>query len=222
MKGFEITINGEKNMLYILIITCIYTRAVNLLLCRGVDNKAFISALQIHVFEFGIPQRIISDQGSSFVSSINHIKNFLNDTEVKNFLTLNNIKSLDFSPYPAKASFLGGMVESLVKQTKNIVYSSIGKNVLEYNQFYLLIKETNMLINKRSIAFKNLLSNNTTNNVTIPYALTPEILIKGFEVPCVVVALHLYYNENEQMILIGGITRKRMIRINYLKVLKNI
>ena len=101
LGGFEITINGEKNMLYILIITCIYTRAVNLLLCRGVDNKAFISALQIHVFEFGILQRIMSDQGSSFVSSINHIKKFLDDTEVKNFLTLNNIKSLDFAPYPA-------------------------------------------------------------------------------------------------------------------------
>ena len=89
------------------------------------------------------------------------------------------------------------MVESLVKQTKNILCSSIGKNILEYNQFYLLIKETNMLINKRPIAFKNLLSNNTTHDVTIPYALTPEILIKGYEVPCVVIAPHLYYNENE-------------------------
>ena len=193
---FNVKINNNVEKVHILILTCIYTRAVNLLLCKNVDNKCFISAFQFHVFDFGIPQLIISDQGSSIVSSVNIVKKFLEDSEVKNYLTLHNIKNLEFSPYPAKASFLGGLVESLVKQTKNIIYSAIGKNILEQDEFALLVKETNMLINKRPLAFKSVLIN-PDSDPSIPFSITPEILLKGYEVPAMVVSPHLYQDSIE-------------------------
>ncbi|KAL7632973.1 UNVERIFIED_CONTAM: hypothetical protein RMT77_016683 [Armadillidium vulgare] len=194
---FSIKINDIQEKVYILIITCTYTRAVNLIVCSNLDNKSFISAFQFHVFDYGVPQVIVCDQATTFISSINSIKNFLNDDDVKNYLTLHNIKVLEFSPYPAKASFLGGLVESLVKQVKFIIYSAIGKNILKLDEFSLLVKEANMLINKRPIAFKSLLINPDVDP-SIPFALTPEILVKGYEVPSVVISKYLYNDEEGQ------------------------
>jgi hypothetical protein len=47
------------NKAYILIITCMWSRAVNLLPSQRIDNETFLRALQCHVFNYGIPQRII-------------------------------------------------------------------------------------------------------------------------------------------------------------------
>src|SRR5678815_3909735 len=97
IEPFNIKINNVVEKIYILIITCTYTRAVNLVLCKNVDNKCFISAFQFHVFDFGFPQLIVSDQGSSIVSSVQIIKNFIDDVDVKNYLTLHNIKAVSYT-----------------------------------------------------------------------------------------------------------------------------
>jgi hypothetical protein len=186
---FNIKNNGSKQKIYILIITCYYTRAVNLLICKSLDSESFIMAFQEHIFSYGLPSRIVSDNGSSIVSSVKLIKSFLEDEEVKNFLTERNIKSLSFEPYPAHASFLGGIVESLVKQVKNMVYSSMGRNVLALEQFSLLIRECNMLINKRPISCNPLLTNPFIDRSAL--VITPELLIRGYDVPSVAVVPHL-------------------------------
>ena len=117
---FNVKIRDENNKYYILIVTCYFTRAVNLLLCKNIDNRSFLLAFQEHIFSYGIPSRIISDNGSPIVSSIGYISELLNNVDVKNFLTEHNIEHLKFEPYPAQASYLGGIVESLVKQVKYI------------------------------------------------------------------------------------------------------
>lgn len=186
--------NKETVKVYILILTCFWSRAVNLVLCNSVDTESFLRAFQIHVFEWGQPQRILSDEGTSIVASMKIIKEFLNDVEVLNFLKERNVKVLEFSPYPSGASFLGGTVESMVKLVKNTIYSSISKNVLPYNQFYLLVKECNMLINKRPVAFKTTLRN-FDEDPSVPSVITPELLLKGYDVPNLIIAPHLHITD---------------------------
>ena len=65
-------------------------------------------------------QRVISDNGSPIASPISQMQQILSDDETANFRKERNIKVLVFSPYPPGASFLGGMVESLVKQVKHV------------------------------------------------------------------------------------------------------
>ena len=165
---------GERKV-YILIITCFYTRGVNLLVSPKIDAESFLLALQSHIFEFGCPQSIVSDNGSPIVSSINLIHKYLDEPIVKDFLTENGISNLSFQPYPAKASFLGGFVENLVKQVKKMIHSSLGKLVLTYEHFELLVKECRMLMNKRPVACKRVLSDQSSHETFD--ALTPEMLI---------------------------------------------
>jgi len=75
-----------------------------------------------------------------------------------------------------------------------MIYGSISKNILIYDHFYLLVKEVNMLINKRPLAFKPLLNNHNIDP-SVPSVLSPEILLKGYEPPNLVIAPHLHLSE---------------------------
>jgi len=172
-----------------------WSRAVNLLICKNLDSESFINAFQIHIYDYGYPEKVLSDAGSSIVSSLNIIKTFLNSTDVNNYLKEKNIKTLSYLTCPPNSSYLGSIVESLVKQVKNMVYSSISKNVLSYDQFYLLLREINMLINKRPIAFQPLLNNENIDK-SVPSIISPEILLKGYEVPSLIIAPHLHVSES--------------------------
>ena len=58
-----------------------------------------------------------------------------------------------------------------------------------------------MIINKRPLSFQPLLNNPNKDSATPPL-LTPEILLRGYEVPSIVVAPHLFNNnltENKDM-----------------------
>ena len=88
---------------------------------------------------------------------------------------------------------MGGSVESLVKQAKNMIQTSVGKNVLNLEEFLFLLMECKMLINKRPIAYKNLNSDmNLDSSVT---TLTPEMLIRGFDVPSLQVVPQIYVED---------------------------
>jgi hypothetical protein len=186
---FTVKVNDTNSKVYILIITCFWSRAVHLILCNNLENKTFLMNFQEHIFAYGIPSRIIADNGSSIVSSVHQIQKFLEDTEVRNFLTERKIEQLTFEPYPSQASYLGGIVESLVKQVKFMILSSVGKNVLPYDQFNFYVKECNMLINKRPITCTPLLINPNTDS--LDQVLTPEKLVKGYDVPSIAVIPYL-------------------------------
>ena len=175
---------NENVKMYVLCITCLWSRSVNLLVCKNIDKHSFVRALQLHIFDYGTPSLIISDNGSPIVSGMQQMISYLNDDITKEFLLERNIKCVSFQPYPAGASKLGGLVESMVKQIKRIVTSTIRNNILLEDDFTFLISEAKMLINKRPIAYKNILCKDDFNEDLLN-PLTPEIIIKGYDVACV-------------------------------------
>ena len=83
------------------------------------------------------------------------------------------------------------MVESLVKQVKFMLYSSIFKTILSYDQIYFfLTKECKMLINKRPVVHKFAVDSPSGNNKLD--AITPEMLVYGYEIPSLAVVPHLF------------------------------
>ena len=95
-------------------------------------------------------------------------------------MTERGIEHLKFEPYPVNASFLGGIVESLVKQVKHMIHSALGKNILEVGEFNLLIRQCEMLINKNPLAGETAVLNK--NIAETVQALTPEMLVRGYDV----------------------------------------
>ena len=170
---------GHCSKIYLLLITCLYTRAINLIICHDINNKSFLQALQIHVHEFGMFQTVISDNGSPIVSSLEQVRNYLSSLDIANYLKEHNIKILDFAPYPPGSSYLGGIVESLVKQVKHLMYKATSRTILKFDEFVFLVSECKMLVNKRPIVYKGKLSNVYMDMGVI----TPETLLHGYDVP---------------------------------------
>ena len=179
---FNVKDGDTTQKCHILVLTCMHTRAVNLIVCPKLDTESFLYALQLHIFNYGIMNNLIADNQPAFYAGVNHIKTILKDIEVQNFFKENHVEELSFLPYPSGASHLGACVESLIAQIKHILHAGIGKKLLTLRSFEFLVAETAHLMNKRPIALKEMLSANEVTN-EVPFALTPEIILKGYSVP---------------------------------------
>ena len=177
---FFVKLNGNKVKVWCLIITCMFTRAINLKLCLNQTTAEFLRSFQIHTYEYGIPETCISDLGSQLIAGANILKTCLNDIESKSYLEENGIKDFSFDHYFKGKSELGSLVETCVKLVKKLIISSIGKIILDYRDFEFLIIKTVHLVNKRPIAFKSALRQ---DSLDVPEPITPEKLIRGFSMP---------------------------------------
>ena len=177
---FTVKFNSKNIKVYLLCITCIWSRAVNIKLCRNLSEREFLRAFQTHSFEYGIAEIVYSDSGSQIVAGGNTIMNFIRDVETQSYFLKSGVKSLEFKQYPKGCHQLGGLIENIVKQVKKLVYSAIKNAILDYFDFEFLVLETIHLINRRPVAFKNSLRDCATDG-SVPVPITPEMLLKGYE-----------------------------------------
>ena len=59
-----------------------FTRAVNLNVCKSLSFEDFLYAIQLHIFEYGIMQTIVSDNQPSFVNGVDWLSRVLSSTEM--------------------------------------------------------------------------------------------------------------------------------------------
>ena len=168
----------EKEKVWLLCITCCWSRAVNIKVCSSLNLKDFLRAFQLHIYEYGVPQLFISDLGSQITAGINVIKDIVNDPEVNSYFDFHCVKPITFQQYFKGCSQLGSMVEICVKMIKRLIFGSIKNNVLNLSEFEFLVCYIKHLINQRPIAFKDELK---TSKLSIPEPITPEHLIRGYE-----------------------------------------
>ena len=177
-----VKMEGVRKKVYVLLLTCLFTRAVHMIVSRDLSTDEFLIAFQKFVYTYGLPAEVYSDLGTSIVSGGNVIKEFLKDYKSKLFMAEKGIKELQFEQYYAGNSSLGGVVESMVKLAKRLIFGSIKNNVIDYFQFESLVVEINHLINKRPVAFENALRD--TSEI-VPRTITPELLLHGYDLPTI-------------------------------------
>ncbi|XP_064089863.1 uncharacterized protein LOC135203822 [Macrobrachium nipponense] len=180
-KGMEEHLQGAEMMkVWILCFTCTWSRAINLKVCRDFSVKEYLRAFQLHVFEYGFPQLCVSDPGSQLVAGWYIITSFINDPDTKLYLESNGIEHVKFQQFFKGHSELGSLVESCVKLVKKLIFSAIKTWVLSLPDFEYLVCNVVHLANKRPIAFKESLRE--TEADSCPEPITPEMLVKGYEI----------------------------------------
>lgn len=176
----QIKIENKPKKVWLLAITCLWSRYVNLQICSDLTVVSFLRALQIHTYKHGLPSQIHSDLGSQIVAGAKIITNHLNTVESKSYLAEHGISSVKFEQYSKGNSALGSLIEICVKFTKRLIHGSIRKTILSYDDFSYVIAKTIYLINQRPIAFLTGLRDE--NSPEIPSPITPELLVTGREV----------------------------------------
>ena len=105
---FNVKLEGKNRKVWLLCISCLWSRAVNLKLCMDLTTKEFLRCFQLHCFDYGVPQLVLSDLGSQIVAGANVITDFLNDHEVQNYFKENDAKPIKFEQYFKGCNKLGG------------------------------------------------------------------------------------------------------------------
>lgn len=119
-------------------------------------TEEFLRPLQLHVFEYGIPQLILSDLGSSIVTGSNLIKNFLQDPNVEAYFKKNNIRPTKFDHFYKGCHKLGSLVKTCIKMVKRLIQGAIKNYTIDYRDFEFIISQSIHLVNRRPIALKRL------------------------------------------------------------------
>ena len=180
---FFVKLSGDKKKVWLLALTCLYTRAVNIQICRSADVADFLRGLQMHVTQYGIFEGCVSDLGSQIKAGSKILTEFLSDAETVKYCEHRGMKQVNFQQFAKGNSSLGSLIESQVKQIKRLIYKTIRNTVLDYFDFELVIAKTKNLINKRPIGFKDGLRASPMEDV--PTAITPEMLILGYDTPSI-------------------------------------
>ena len=179
MGPFQTRQGNQKVKVWLLVITCMWSRAVNLKVCTDMSTREFLRAFQLHSFEYGLPQFCVTDLGSQLVAGANVITTFLSDPDTQLYFQENNIRSLQFEHFYKGCSQLGSLVEVCVKMTKRLIHGAIGNNILSFRDFEFIVAQTVHIVNRRPIAFKDGLRDKEPDSMPVP--ITPEKLIKGFD-----------------------------------------
>jgi len=181
---FQVNIRNQRSKGYILIISCLWSRAVNLVYCEDLTNRSFIRGFQCHILEHGLPALCWSDAGSQLTSSAKIIHKILHMEETRTYLEEAGVAITSFNSYPKGCNQLGGIVESLVKIVKRIIYGAVGNKILDIFDFLHLVKHAAHICNRRPVAYKAALRDGSVDH-EIPHAITPENLVKGRELAVV-------------------------------------
>ena len=178
---YNVKFSGQSKKVYVLIFSCMFSRAVDLHLCYDAGVDSFLRAFQMHVYKYGMCERVFSDSGTTLIAGGNVISDYLKDYITKAYLDEYGIRNVSFENYYKGNPALGGLVESLVKLCKRLIYGSIRNNVIPYEDFQLLLSEVNCLANKRPVVLHEALRDDA--NQEVPSPITPEMIIHGYELP---------------------------------------
>ena len=203
---YKVKDENETKKVWVLCITCLWSRAVNLKICHNMSVNEFLRTLQLHIYDYGIPEKVFSDLGSQIVAGGNVISDMLKKPSCKEFFDINSMKSTEFIQYFKGNHELGSLVESCVKLSKRLINGSIRNSVLKIPEFELIIAQSVHLANKRPICFKDGLRS-TDVMEEIPAPITPELLIKGYDTPSINILpegrsgeeFHIWSNRNENL-----------------------
>uniref|UniRef100_A0A914Y5B7 Integrase catalytic domain-containing protein n=1 Tax=Panagrolaimus superbus TaxID=310955 RepID=A0A914Y5B7_9BILA len=127
---FKVKLHQEVLSAWIVVYTCLVSRAVHLELVTSLSGEAFIDSLTRFASRRGMPSFIYSDNGTNLkVASLTVIPQWItqDDPNVMNFCTSKKIR---WKFVTEKTPWAGGVYEAMVKLVKRNLKIAIGKKQL--------------------------------------------------------------------------------------------
>ncbi|EGT51378.1 hypothetical protein CAEBREN_15675 [Caenorhabditis brenneri] len=142
-----------QGKLWILLVSCIFTRAVHLEVVPDNTTVSFINGLRRFISRRGAPQFILSDNAPLFklaYSMINEdLKTIVNkNEELTSYLANKQIKIKLITPL---SPWQGGAYERLVGLVKNVIQKTLSKETRSFLEMETLVIDTEAIINSRPV-----------------------------------------------------------------------
>ena len=142
---------------YVLVFTCLQTRAVHFEVTPSIDTEAVLNALSRFCDRRGVPEVIVSDNARSFEAANKILKD-----QVKN-IDQGKLKEATSYGYkfgsgikwifnPPTGSHFGGVYETIVKALKRALHAIYGYADLQIDEFTTAVCNVEGLLNSRPLA----------------------------------------------------------------------
>lgn len=173
MKGTSEKAEGKA---WLLLITCLTTRAVHLELVSSNDTLEFVIALNKFFSRYGIPDSFVLDNAPTFKAGASVINEYLNSQASFEELDIGNqlgpkaflIKWLHITPH---SPWKGGVYERMVALVKNCLKKSLGPKILDFRSLEMTLLQVEDLVNRRPIT-------KSSNDARDHLALRPIDLVR--------------------------------------------
>ena len=145
-------INNETkdDKAYVLIYTCSLTRAVYIDVLPDQTLETLLSSVKTFIARRSRPEKIYSDNFSSFVAAAKRFKKITREEQMYDFLAKHKIKwqfNLNRAPW------WGGQFERLIGLMKQTLYRTMGKLKPKLNEFKSLLVEVETVLNNRPLGY---------------------------------------------------------------------
>ena len=174
--GPFVTIQGrgkQRQKRYLCLFTCLASRAVHLEVAYGLDTDSFLRAFCRMCNRRGVPEEMISDNGTNFVGANQELRELINhvfqSNKLKESLVCQKIK---WTFNPPSAPHFGGVFETMIKAAKRAILAILGNADINDEELVTAFTGAEALINSRPLTYQ---SANPEDNVP----LTPNHFLHG-------------------------------------------
>ena len=172
-----------KAKIWIVLFTCMVSRAIYLHIVPNLTAESFIGALRALAWTYRQPRVLMSDNATCFTAANKILKELKDQLVIKNNL---NAKGIQWIFTPTNAPWFGAVYERMIATLKRELVKMLGCLVLTYFELDLHLTEITGIINNRPLTAvgssevitpNNILtgSSNTDDNI-LEVAETEEIL----------------------------------------------
>lgn len=176
---FYITQGRSTVKRWMLVITCLTTRAINIEILHTMSTDSVITALFNHFAIRGMATKIMSDQGTNFMGAINELQREINEWNKRKAEKGLETWKIEWEVSPAYAPHMNGSVERLIgcikraiKKTEKILQEKLFK--FNEEKFRMITCEIIGLLNNRPLCMVPIKG-------TVNKFLTPNYFLMGRE-----------------------------------------
>ncbi|XP_058839826.1 uncharacterized protein LOC131695375 [Topomyia yanbarensis] len=157
---------------WIVLFTCMTSRAVHLEIVPSLDTNSCIMAIRCFMAIRGVPQKINTDNGTNFTGADQELKRLTKELDHQQIEETLSVRGVEWSFIPPGAPHFGGCWERLVRSVK----SALGTMLKERHPTDLVLRtvlcEVMNTINNRPLI-------PISDNPQDPEPLTPNMLLLG-------------------------------------------
>ena len=135
---------------YICLFTCAVTRAIHLELVRDLSTECFMRAFRRFAARRSLPKKMISDNGSTYLSAAEEIKKLYESPTVRNFLANRRV---EWEFIPKRAPWYGGFWERLIGLTKTSLKKVLGRTFVSHDEIVTILSEIEAGLNDRPLTY---------------------------------------------------------------------
>ena len=147
---------GKKRMKrYLCLFTCLTSRAVHLEMAYALDTDSFLNAFYRMTSRRGLPDEVISDNGSNFVSAERELKELVEKLEKEKIQSSAANKGIKWYFNPPLAPHFGGVHETLIKVAKRASYAILKGADVTDEELMTTFTGAEGLLNSRPLTYQS-------------------------------------------------------------------